>query len=433
MESSFAVTAKLSSNAYFSGDFLFCEVNVKPSLHFFFLSAEVHGICRRDTRWVTGKAPGDAVRSKAALDLGFGGSDRESCVLECAVPTVLACEVATAANDGEQNQQQGLRSFLFYVQLPFDLIPSFRGSAFQYFYFASISVTIGQSEHKVIKVPFRVLRRSRTEGIDLEHPPLEPLKLGRMHGCITLSHPDDVFGFVELADDVARGRVELARAFGEDEGGGGTEWALLLPPHHCPLLKDADYVREMSDGRAAKFFERAHSQGRAFAIQSKSNVVVDWRMDRTVYLLGEQVKGTLDFNRGQVACHRVHMALLRREIVRGSLSANGKDLELDYVVDELDRDTFNALKIPVVFHLPPDHSQTFSTKSFAVRWMVKFVFYCAKNRMDPLHDEEIHELAAVDEADLDRIEWELDVPFAVIGAEIPTHLLGEPSGSGVVV
>ena len=423
---SFAVTGKLNSNVFFAGDFLFCQVNVKPSHHFFHLSAELHGICRRDTRWVSGPAPGDPIRSRAALDLGFGKGDRESCVLECAQPTVLACEVAESVpGDGSTTL-----SYLFYAQLPFDLIPSFRGTAFQYFYFVSISVTVGQQQHKVLKVPFRVLRKSRIDGIDLANPPLEPLKLGRAHGCITLTHPDDVFGFVELADAVSRGRVDLARAW-EDEHGGTIEWALLLPPHHCPLLKEVDYVRETSEERAYKFFERAHLQGKAFAIQSKNNIVVDWKLDRSVFLLGDNVRGVLDFSRGQVACYRVHMALIRREIVR---DVHGKkDLELDYVVDELDRDTFNTMSLPVSFHLNTDHAQTFSTKTFAVRGVIKFVFHCAKQILNPSQDEEIHELAVQEDADLDRIEWELDVPFVVIGRLLPRHLVGEPSGAGIVL
>lgn len=110
-----------------------------------------------------------------------------------------------------------------------------------------------------------------------------------------------------------------------------------------------------------------------------------------------------------------------------------KNLELDYVVDELDRDTLNCITLPVSFHLAPDHAQTFSTKSFAVRWVIKFVFCCAKHPFDPTFDEEIHALASLDEADLDRIEWELDVPFVVTGPALPHHLLSEPAGVGLTI
>jgi hypothetical protein len=145
----FALTAKLSSSAFFAGEFLFCQVAVRPSHHFFHLSAEVHGICRRDSKWVKDMSAGEVVRSKAAIDLGFGKAQNESCVLECAQPTVLACEVAsTIPADGV------VLNYLFYVQLPFDLVPSFRGTAFQYFYFASISLSVGQSGHEVGKSPF---------------------------------------------------------------------------------------------------------------------------------------------------------------------------------------------------------------------------------------------------------------------------------------
>jgi hypothetical protein len=277
-----------------------------------------------------------------------------------------------------------------------------------------------------------VLRKSRIDSINDLSQGMEPLKLGRSLGCITLCHPDDVFGFVELVDDVARGRVELARAAQEEFG--GTEWALLIPPHHSPLLKEMDYVRTSSEERSAKFFERAHAQGRVFAIQSKQHVVVDWKLDASCFMLGDCVRGVLDFSRGQVACYRVHMALLRREVVKAQqLALSKKDLELDYVVDELDRDSFNAITLPVSFHLTRDHAQTFSTKSFAVRWIIKFVFYCAKQPMKVQFDEEVHARAVVDESELDRIEWELEVPFVVVGPELPRHLAGEPLGVGVVL
>ncbi len=291
-------------------------------------------------------------------------------------------------------------------------------------------MSLGQDRQRVLKVPFRVLRKSRIDGIDLERPPLEPLKLGRAHGCITLAHPDDMYGFVEVADPVARARIELARAAVE-ETGGATEWALTLPPHHCPLLQEADYVRQMAEERSAKFFERAHVHGRAYAIQSKQYVVVDWRMDHSILNLGDAVKGCLDFSRGEVACYRAHMALLLREVVPAS--AGEPERTIDHVVDELDRDTFNAWSIPVCFHFPADHAQTFATKYLAVRWVIKFVFYCGRQRINAAADEEVHALAARPQSELDQIEWELDVPVVVIGPSLPQFLVGEPAGVGLVL
>lgn len=37
-------------------------------------------------------------------------------------------------------------------------------------------------------------------------------------------------------------------------------------------------MRESSEERAVKFFERAHSQGRAFSIQSQDKLAVDWKV-----------------------------------------------------------------------------------------------------------------------------------------------------------
>ncbi len=416
----FALTAKLSSNAYFAGDFLYCVVTVR-SAGYFMLSAELHGLCRRDARWAPHHVVGEPVKASSARDLGFGQADTDSCMLECAQPTVLGCEVG-----GESR----VTTYLFYAQLPYELVPSFRGSSFKFVYFVSVLVQVGQEKHRVLKVPFRVLRKSRIDGIDLDKPPLEPLKLGRAHGCITLSHPDDMFGFTEVADATMRGRIELARAAVE-ESGGATEWALTLPPHHCPLLQEADFVRQMAEERSAKFFERANGHGRAFAIQSKQFVVVDWRMDHSVLALDDSVKGVLDFSRGEVMCYRAHMALLMREIVRAVRDEPEKTI--DHVVDELDRDTFNAWTLPVCFHLPTDHTQTFSTKYLSVRWVIKFVFYCGKQRINAAADEEIHSLATKAESALDKIEWELDVPLVVIGPSLPQFLVGEPAGVGLVL
>ncbi len=122
MAHEFALTAKLSSNAYFGGDFLYCVVTV-TSDGYFLLSAEVHGLCRRDTRWTPHKVVGEPVRAASALALGFGQPETDTSLLECAQPTLLGCEVGGEAR---------VVTYLFYAQLPHELVPSFRGTAFKY-------------------------------------------------------------------------------------------------------------------------------------------------------------------------------------------------------------------------------------------------------------------------------------------------------------
>lgn len=401
-----SVSAQLNRSTFFAGSFVYCEVVVR-SRGFFVLEANLHGLQRSASTWVPEEVRGMPVGSRAA-QLGFGNDC--SAVLET-TPTILGCEIRS--DDTREHR------YLYYVQLPRDLVPSFRGQALKYFYFISIAVTVGASEHRVLRLPFRVLRHSRVESLHLEDTLLEPLKLGRIHGTLTLTHPEDVFGFVELEDEVSRGRVYLARA--QDDEIEPVEWALVLPPHHCPLSRDADFVQETSLGRAAVFFDKAVSSKRKYSICSGKDVVVEWHMDHSMLYLGNAVTGAFDFSQGRVYCHRLHVALKRREIVR---DGSGKQVAMiDHVVDELDLDVYNALHVPVTLCFPDDYAQTFSTRYLSVRWVLQFVFFCSKELIDEENDDEI--LVHVPDEDLNRIQWELDVPV-IVGAEMPHDLAEEP-------
>ena len=333
----FSMSAQLNASCFFAGSFVYCEVRVRSD-GFFLLEAGVHGVVRSSDKWVSGRVDRFPAVTGRAADAGYGDCGT---LLACASPTVLGCEI----------QSDDIRDhhYLFYCQLPHELAPSFRGQAYKYIYFVSVAAQVGH-EHRVLKVPFRVLRKSRVEGIHLEDALLEPLKMGRAYGPVHLSHPDDVFGFVELEDETARSRILLARA--QDDEVEPVEWALVVPPHHCPRTRDPDYSREMAEQRAARFFERAHALKRSYQIQSKKHIVVEWRMKHSMLYIESSVEGTFDFRSGQVRCHRLHVALLRREIVRDPGANNGSSVSLDHVVDERDHDVLNALEFPVALYFP---------------------------------------------------------------------------------
>lgn len=426
----YKIESHLNCNVYLPGSFVYCVTTVtsltpedESTIPFFWLSAQVHGICTADTNYV--HIPAASLNSaetkemlKTCSSLGLGKEC--ACLLGC-TPTVMACEV-NAKPFKELTCKWSLffdllyRLFLvqdvFYVQLPFDLVPSCRGCV-KYSYFISISVQFGKDVPKVLKVPFKVVCRSLVDSIKLDSPPLQPLKVLHNHKPIILSHPD-VFGFVEISDDIARGRLAIADA---SEDHDTPEWAMLLPAHHCPLIMDGDFVREVSEERSSTFFQKAHSLSKNFCIKANELVLVEWRMKHTVFHLGSQdgVSGMLDFGSATCRCYRIHAALVRRSVTKLGFNES-KASVFDHVVDEIDLDTFNALSIPVSFHLPKNETQTFSCSWLSNFWAIKFVFLCSQYSIDDdenVDEDELYHESIPPENEMDRIEWELDIPVVI--------------------
>ena len=393
------MTAQLNASVFFAGSFVYCEVKVRTN-GFFVLEGTVAGVRQVDRQWVA--------------DETLNG---EAVLLGCRVPTVLGCEI--------ESEEIRDHCYLFYCELPLELIPSFHGRIFKLLYSIVIKAQVGQAKH-ILKIPFRVIRRSRLDHIDLKAPLLHPLKLGRSHGPLLLAHPEDVFGFVEIVEQIEFDRILLARA--NDDDGEPIEWALSLPCHHNPLTRDSpvgDFHRRHLENAAFIFFEKAIPVIKKYAVQRNNHRVLDWHMDHSLVYLEGRISGVLNFHFAEIQCYEIHVALLRRETVFEKNKS--KPVILDHVVDEKTVQSFNALKIPIELLFPRNHCQTFSTHDFAVRWTLSFIFFVARRPLDAEKDDEIFnsEFLAENNAEIDRMEWELDVPV-ICGPVIPHELRNEP-------
>ncbi len=272
------------------------------------------------------------------------------------------------------------------------------------------------------------LRDSRLEALDLSHTPLQVLRVSGSHRHVRLVHPDDVYGSLALDSDELRGRVALARASGEPLP---SEWVSLLPLHHQQpfVASSLDLPAEFSQEASSEFFARAFEHARVFNITTRSGTLVDWRMAHSMAYVGQTtlVAGELDFAASTVRCCRAHVSLERREVVKASLLRAERQCFAALVeakaVDHVELDTRNALRLAVRLNLPPTAVQTFVTDWLSVRWVLKFVFLYAPDGNGSSSGENAGTSSAhvsflwddeepmPDESELQRVEWELDLPL----------------------
>ncbi len=240
--------------------------------------------------------------------------------------------------------------------------------------------------------PLSPFARSRLDALDLNHTPLQVLRVGgSSHRHVRLVHPDDVYGSVALDSDELRGRAEFA--------------------HEA----------------SSEFFARAVEHARVFNVATRSGTLVDWRMAHSMAYIGSStvVAGELDFTVSTVRCCHVHVALERREVVKASLLRPERQcfaaLVEAKVADFVELDARNALRLAVRLNLPPTAVQTFVTDWVSVTWVLKFVFLCAPDSGGSTAGADGGRAALMwgddepmpDESDLQRVEWELDVPLVV--------------------
>lgn len=337
---------------------------------------------------------------------------------------------------------------LFYARLPPSLVPSYNGIALTYSYFVNVTATtsLGSgTQTRSMKLPLRVVCFSRIDSIDLQHPPLQVLKILGGHHHVVLSNHEDLVGVTAIDSDDLRGRLALARVSDELYP---SEWLSLLQPHHRqPFVSSSyDLPQRFLHESCAEFFACAHEHSRTFNIGTKDRILVDWKTSHAVVQIGSDqvVEGVLDFSTATARTYRVHVSLERREVVKASLlkeSRKGFAAQGECrVADWVECDVRNAIRVPVRLRVPPNAPQTFSTEWVSVRWVLRMVIWChaqdcssgdTSSEYPALFDD--HESIPADE-DMVRVDWELDVPLVVVS---PSTLEGlrafEPSMDSFVL
>lgn len=168
--------------------------------------------------------------------------------------------------------------------------------------------------------------------------------------------------------------------------------------------------------------------------------LADFTIERTVYQLGDVVRGYIDFSKATVRSFFLSMKLEVIEEVASEYFANhpGRPsathsntiAEAEEVLHDVNASNFE-------FHLPLTSPPTFATEFVSIRWVLKFELVASKLQKPSLRDLEDaannpekpshsspNDLAP-QPATVERMTWQM--PIRVLVASYPVNLLDQTS------
>jgi hypothetical protein len=341
------IIVKLKTVVFFPGDIFSCVVETThlgtnpdfertDEVTLSWLAIQVHGHCAVDTAWI--KLPSNShTKSSIVLPegsfvpkLGDGGN-----YLFCTPPTVLLKDLKL---------KPGESKFVFFTCfLPPDLPPSYNGTTVKYVYGVTVAARKSpKSQTQMVKVPFRVLN------------PASGLKR-------TIFNVDSQFEYNIVIKEIKPGFVEKGREASRD-----------FLPQEKNMKKTINALYEKGAVPVS------------ININKNESLIVKFTVNRTVFQLGDDIKGIFNFCDSKSACYQVSVTLDYEEIVEPKVLRAGRSQRIvRNTVNEFHEYTHNTLKTSFFFSLPPDAPQYFSTDLVSVKWMLNFRFLVlAKN---PLH------------------------------------------------
>jgi len=247
----------------------------------------------------------------------------------CGPRTVLACDLRL--KHGES------KTVSISCQLPPDLPPSYSGTTIKYFYFANLVAqkTI-KDEPQTMKFRFKVI--NPTSGISVTK--LKDLRVFNYHTQIT-----------ELKEN------QLDQDWSEKP-------ELVIKDSHTKNTINALFKK--------------HGHTVSININKGQHRLVRFSIEKTVFQLGDVIKGIFDFTENVIPCYQVSVILqVEEEIDPKVANPIRSQLTVKKVINQLHECSHETLKTYFSFYIPVDAAQSFQTELVTLRWVLRFEFITA--------------------------------------------------------
>jgi len=143
--------------------------------------------------------------------------------------------------------------------------------------------------------------------------------------------------------------------------------------------------------------------------------LVKLSLSKTVFQLGDIIKGSFDFSAATVRCFQVSVRLECEESIDSSVCnpIRVKKPSVKLTVGEHHELTHDTLHTSFSFQIPVDGTQEFSTDLVSVQWLLEFQFMTASATAK--ESQEIH---------VEPLQW--DLPIRVLVPSPPPSAIYKP-------
>lgn len=371
------IEVQFSSGAFMPGEPLLCKVDVSndaAGAPIAWVAVQVHGVVGIDpTRtseaalpWSRAdlnpsKSPAKANQSHALPPLGTFGP--HSYVFLTAPLTILAADVAPGTT----------RHLLYYLLLPTDLPPTYKGAALRFSYFLTVAAQKSLAAAKISRFPIRIVNPAAG--------------VGRISVLSSASVPDspDQSGAREM-DAAALSSAAAIDVLHE-------RWcsAARLVPAPWETGTGALRMRQQAHANVMRLAAKQYNDGQqpaSYNISRGKDHIVRFALDKTAYQLGEVIYGALDFSAATSKCLQVSAWLETVEELppglRSSVRGAGT-FRRPYA--EHHEYAMNTLAAHFMFQIPVEAAHAFNSDVVSLAWVLRFEFISldgANRQLDPL-------------------------------------------------
>ena len=393
------IEVQFSSGAFMPGEPLLCKVDVSndpAGAPIAWVAVQVHGVVGIDpTRTSEGALPWSrtdinpktspakkAAPSHALPPLGTFGP--HSYVFLTAPLTILAADVAPGST----------RHLLYYLLLPTDLPPTYKGAALRFSYFLTVAAQKSLAAAKISRFPIRIVNPAAG--------------VGRISVLSSASVPDspDQSGAREM-DAAALSSAAAIDVLHE-------RWcsaARLVPPP-WETGTGALRMRQQAHANVMRLAAKQYNDGQqpaSYNISKGREHIVRFALDKTAYQLGEVIYGAFDFSNATTKCVQVSAWLETVEELPAGLRSNVRGAgTFRRAYAEHHEYTMNTLAAHFMFQIPVEAAHEFSSDVVSLSWVLRFEFIS----LDGV------------ERQLDPLLWEL--PLRILVPTHPSDLLFSP-------
>lgn len=389
------IEVQFSSGAFMPGEPLLCKVDVSndaAGAPIAWVAVQVHGVVGIDpTRtseaalpWSRAdhnpKSPAKQASASAHSLPPLGTFGPHSYVFLTAPLTILAADVAPGT----------MRHLLYYLLLPTDLPPSYKGAALRFSYFLTVAAQKSLAPAKISRFPIRIVNPAAG--------------VGRISVLSSASVPDspDQSGAREM-DAAALSTAAAIDVLHE-------RWcaAARLTPAPWDTGTGALRMRQQAHANVMRLAAKQYYDGQqpsSYNISKGKDPIVRFALDKTAYQLGEVIYGALDFSAATAKCVQISAWLETVEELpvglRSTVRGTGT-FRRSYA--EHHEYTMNTLAAHFMFQIPVEAAHEFTSDVVSLSWVLRFEFISLEVGTDK---------------HLDPLLWEL--PLRIL---VPTH----PSG-----
>eukprot|EP01121_Diplochlamys_sp_Union-15-3_P015846 TRINITY_DN5300_c0_g1_i1.p1 TRINITY_DN5300_c0_g1~~TRINITY_DN5300_c0_g1_i1.p1 ORF type:complete len:412 (-),score=55.19 TRINITY_DN5300_c0_g1_i1:30-1118(-) len=231
------------------------------------------------------------------------------------------------------------KTVFFSCQLPTDLPPSYNGTTIKYFYFANLlAQKTMTSEPQSLKLRFRVINPAS----GLYSTKLRDLRDYNYHIKV-----------VELKSNELNLEDWYAKA---------VEKSMLT-------INDTNIRSTINS-----LFKR-HGHTVSININKGEHRLVRFSVEKTVFQLGDVIKGTFDFAENVIPCYQISALLqIEEEIEPKAANTIRSQHTVKRIVNQVHECTHETKKTHFTFHIPIDATQSLQTELVNVRWSLRFEF-----------------------------------------------------------